>query len=150
MGKKGLYFIIGVLVLIVIAGGFFFLAINKGGQQAPASNQPPASNQQTQAPATETEMVDCGTAKDPSCFMGRASSCLPVKVKMVGSDNKTEIELIILGVENDKCHFQRKLNGVLNLNCYFPKGTNIWNAIDQTFGNDRGLQKLVDEACAGW
>jgi len=24
------------------------------------------------------------------------------------------------------------------------------NAIDQTFGNDHGLQKVVDDACGGW
>jgi uncharacterized protein YpmB len=147
MNKKTLYIIIGVLVLVIVVGGFFLLTNKKGGQQG---TQSPASNQETQAPVADTTMVDCGTAEDPSCFMGRANSCLPVKVKMVGSDKKTQIDLIILGIENDKCHFQRKLNGNLNLNCYFPKGTNIWNAIDQTFGNDRGLQKVVDDACAGW
>ena len=147
MNKKTLYIVIGVLVLVIVVGGFFLLTNKKGGQQG---TQSPASNQETQTPVADTAMVDCGTAENPSCFMGRANSCLPVKVKMVGSDNKTEIELIILGVENDKCHFQRKLNGTLNLNCYFPKGTNMWNAIDQTFGNDHGLQKVVDDACAGW
>ena len=147
MNKKTLYIIIGVLVLVIVVGGFFFLTNKKGGQQGTQSS---ASNQETQTPVADTTMVDCGTAEDPSCFMGRANSCLPVKVKMVGSDKKTQIDLTILGIENDKCHFQRKLNGNLNLNCYFPKGTNIWNAIDQTFGNDRGLQKVVDDACAGW
>jgi len=147
MNKKTLYIVIGVLVLVIVVGGFFFLTNKKGGQQGTQSS---ASNQETQTPVADTTMVDCGTAEDPSCFMGRANSCLPVKVKMVGSDKKTQIDLTILGIENDKCHFQRKLNGNLNLNCYFPKGTNIWNAIDQTFGNDRGLQKVVDDACAGW
>jgi len=147
--KKSLYIIIGIIVLIVIGGGIFFLTnkgAEKGGEVVPSSSTSITS----QVPASDMTMVDCGTAKDPSCFIGRANSCLPVKVKMVGSDNKTEIELIVLGIENDKCHFQRKLNGTLNLNCYFPKGTNMMNAIDQTFGNDHGLQKVVDDACAGW
>jgi uncharacterized protein YpmB len=147
MNKKTLYIVIGVLVLIIAIGGFFFLSNNKGGQQ---NAQSPTSNQQTPTSSADNTVVDCGTAENPSCFMGRANSCLPVKVKMIGSDKKTEIELIVLGIENDKCHFQRKFNGTLNLNCYFPKGTNMWNAIDQTFGNDHGLQKVVDSACAGW
>jgi len=158
--NKTLYFVIVVLILLIIGIGLFFFLNKKGGNEIPA---PATENTQKEAPASsvnvqenaqtstsEEKMVDCGTAENPSCFMGRANSCLPVKVKMVGSDNKTEIELTILGVENDKCHFQRKLNGVLNLNCYFPKGTNMMNAIDQTFGNDHGLQKVVDDACAGW
>jgi uncharacterized protein YpmB len=162
--KKTLYVIIGVVVLIIVVGGMFFFA-NKGGQkniQPSASNQEaqmPSPSSQTTTPSQEaqitpvtetTTMVDCGTGGDPFCFVGRANSCLPVKAKMVSSDNKTEIELIVLGIENDKCHFQRKLNGTLNLNCYFPKGTNIMNAIDQTFGNDHGLQKVVDDSCGGW
>jgi len=158
--NKTLYLIIIVLVLVVIGAGLFFFLTKKGGNQTQA---PAIENVQEKTPTSsvnveknvstsnsEEKMVDCGTAEDPSCFMARANSCLPVKVKMVGSDNKTEIELTIFGVENDKCHFQRKLNGVLNLNCYFPKGTNMMNAIDQTFGNDHGLKKVVDDACAGW
>jgi len=147
--KKSVYIIIGIIVLIVIGGGIFFLT-NKGAEKEREVVPPSSTSITSQVPASDMTMVDCGTAEDPSCFMGRANSCLPVKVKMVGSDNKTEIELIVLGIENDKCHFQRKLNGTLNLNCYFPKGTNIWNAIDQSFGNDHGLQKVVDDACGGW
>ena len=147
--KKSLYVIIGIIVLIVIGGGIFFLT-NKGAEKEGEVVPSSSTSITSQVPAGDTTMVDCGTAEDPSCFMGRANSCLPVKVKMIGSDNKTEIELIVLGIENDKCHFQRKLNGTLNLNCYFPKETDIWNAIDQTFGNDHGLQKVVDDACAGW
>jgi len=143
--NKTLYIIIIVLVLIVIGGGSFLFLGNKGTQK---ETQTPTK--ETQIPATEEKMVDCGKAEDPSCFIGRANSCLPVKAKMIGSDNKTEIELIVLGIENDKCHFQRKLNGTMDFNCYFPKGTNIMNAIDQTFGNDKGLQKVVDDSCSGW
>jgi hypothetical protein len=97
-------------------------------------------------------MVDCGLAEDPMCFLGRLNGCLPVTTKMTGSDNKTAIEMTILGIENEKCHFQRKINNAVDLDCYFPKGTLSWDAIDQTFGNDRGLQKVVDDACVrpGW
>ncbi len=137
--KKGLYVIIVILALIVIGGGALLLT-NKGAEEA------------AQAPVTESGMVDCGKAKDPGCFMGRMSECLPVTIEMTASDNITKIDLTILGIENEKCHFQRKLNDVVDLNCYFPKGTMNWDTIDQTFGNDKGLQQVVDDACerAGW
>jgi hypothetical protein len=76
---------------------------------------------------------------------------LPVTGEMTGTDGSTKIELTILGVENETCHFQRKINNAVDLNCYFPKGTMNWDVIDQTFGNDKGLQKVVDDACKiGW
>jgi len=136
--KKGSYIIIAILVLIVVGGGIFVLS-NKGAEEG------------TQAPVTETGMVDCGLAKDPMCFVNRMNGCLPVTVEMTGSDNTTKIELTVLGVENEKCHFQRKINDVTDLNCFFPKGTMNWDVIDQTFGNDKGLQKVVDDNCkSGW
>lgn len=96
-------------------------------------------------------MVDCGTGEDPFCFVNRMNECLPVTVQMTGSDKTTKIVMTILGVENEKCHFQRKINDALNLNCFFPKGTMNMDTLDQTFGNDKGLQKVVDDACkSGW
>jgi hypothetical protein len=136
--KKGSYIIIAILVLIVIAGGIFVLS-NKSAEEG------------VQAPVTETGMVDCGLAKDPMCFVNRMNGCLPVTVKMMGSDNTTKIELTVLGVEDEKCHFQRKINDVIDLNCFFPKGTMNGDVLDQTFGNDKGLQKVVDDNCkSGW
>jgi hypothetical protein len=40
----------------------------------------------------------------------------------------------------------------MDLNCLFPKGTMNWDTIDQTFGNDKGLQQVVDDNCTmgGW
>ncbi|MCX6737912.1 MAG: hypothetical protein NTY11_00635 [Candidatus Parcubacteria bacterium] len=141
--NKILYIVIGVLVLIVVAGGIFLLS-NKGGENKGAEEG-------AQTPATENKMVDCGEAKDPMCFINRMNGCLPVTVKMVGSDNTTKIELTVLGVEDEKCHFQRKINDVMDLDCFFPKGTMNWDTIDQTFGNDKGLQQVVDDACKkGW
>ena len=148
--NKVSYIIIIVLVLVVIGGGLFFFLGKKGGQKETPAPATENGQKETPTATSEEKMVDCGMATDPSCFVGRANSCLPVKAKMIGSDNKTEIELTILGIENDKCHFQRKINGTMDFNCYFPKGTNIMNAVDQTFGNDHGLQKVVDDACAGW
>jgi len=96
-------------------------------------------------------MVDCGQTDDPMCFANRMNGCLPVTTKMIGSDGKTSIEITILGVENEKCHFQRKINDVLDMDCYFPKGTLSMNTLDQMFGNDKGLQQVVDDACQlGW
>jgi hypothetical protein len=89
--------------------------------------------------------------ENPMCFFNRMNECLPVTAQLTGMGGE-DIEITILGIENEKCHFQRKVNGVTNLNCYFPKGTLTWDTIDQTFGNDKGLQQVVDDACkpAGW
>lgn len=153
MKNKILYIVLAILVLVVIGGGLFFFSGDKGTQNETGVGQQTTTKPSTEAsaPAADTTMVDCSKATDPLCFMGRANGCLPVTAKMTGSgDDTTVIELTVLGVENEKCHFQRKINGVTNLNCFFPKGTNIANAIDQTFGNDHGLQKVVDEACGSW
>ncbi|MFA5084396.1 MAG: hypothetical protein WC475_03415 [Candidatus Paceibacterota bacterium] len=138
--NKILYVIITVLVVIVVGGGLFFFSGNKSDT---GTGQPEAADQ---------KMVDCGETDNPGCFLNRMSGCLPVTAKMMSTDGTTAIEITILGIENDKCHFQRKLNGALNLDCYFPKGTLNMDTLDQIFGNDKGLGELVDEACkpAGW
>jgi hypothetical protein len=157
--NKTLYIIITVLVLAVVGGVlFFFLSNNKGVQKENEVGQPATTlpSTATQAPVADNTMVDCGQAKDPGCFMNRLNECLPVTTKMTGSDSTTAIEVTILGVENEKCHFQRKINNVIDLNCYFPKGTMNGDTFNQMFGNDKGLQKVVDDACkfptgnAGW
>ena len=150
MNKKIVYIII--VILIIGCGLFFFLA-NNGGQQENKINQE-ATNLPSISPQISGDdkiMVDCGLLKDPMCFINRMNGCLPVTAKMVGSDNTTAIEMTILGVENEKCHFQRKLNSTIDLDCYFPKGTMNEDTLGQTFGNDKGLQKVVDDACKkGW
>jgi predicted small lipoprotein YifL len=122
-------------------------ATTNSTQETATTNEVPA----TTPVVDETAMVDCGVGQDPTCFMNRMNGCLPVTIQMMGSDNATKIEMTILGVENEKCHFQRKINDVLDLNCFFPKGTMNSDTLDQTFGNDKGLQKVVDDACkSGW
>ncbi len=151
--NKILYIVIAVLVLIVIGGGIFFFLGNRGAQKETGSNQntstPPGTAAQT--PATDTTMVDCTGATDPFCFLSRMNECLPVTAKMTGGDG-SNIDITILGVENEKCHFERKINNVINLECYFPKGTLNADTLDQTFGNDKGLQGVVDTNCrpGGW
>ncbi|MFA4990425.1 MAG: hypothetical protein WC579_00715 [Candidatus Paceibacterota bacterium] len=150
MDKKFLYILI-VLILVIV--GLYFLLGNKGVQKETEITSPTPIQTEQLSPtptAADQTMVDCGKAENPACFIGRANSCLPVKAQMVSSDNTTQIEIMVLGVEDEKCHFQRKINSIMDLNCYFPKGTNIMNAIDQTFGNDHGLQEVVDAACANW
>jgi hypothetical protein len=150
MNKKSLYIIIVVLVLIV-AGGLLFFG-NKNTQKETGAVQPTTTSPltATQAPADDQTMVDCGTAQNPLCFINRMNGCLPVTVKMTGTD-KSDIVLTIFGIENNTCHFQRKINGVVDLNCFFPKGTMNTDTISQTFGDDKGLQKVVDAACKkGW
>jgi len=104
------------------------------------------------AAATEQEMVDCSNNEDPFCFVTRMNQCLPVTAKMTASDGSTSIDITILGQVNETCHFQRKVNDALNLDCYFPRGTLNMDTLDQTFGNDKGLQDVVDAACTmpGW
>ncbi|MDD5639217.1 MAG: hypothetical protein PHR47_00180 [Candidatus Pacebacteria bacterium] len=150
MQNKNLYIVIIILVFVIIGGGLFFFfnnnANNKTNEQQVAV--PPSKTEQ---PTTSEKMVNCGKAEDPGCFVNRMNGCLPVTVEMTGSDKTTKIELTIFGIENDKCHFQRKINDVIDLNCYFPKGTMNMDTLDQTFGNDKGLQKVVDENCkSGW
>lgn len=144
MNKKVLYVIIVILAVIIIGGLFFFLG-TKSTQKETGNNQKTAAS-----PATDNKMVDC-TGKDPGCFFNRMNECLPVTGKMTGTDNMV-IDITILGIENDKCHFQRKINGALNLDCYFPKGTLNGDTFDQMFGNDKGLQNVIDDNCksVGW
>jgi hypothetical protein len=133
----------GVLILLII--GFFVLTNNKGEPK-------PVSNSQDENNVNKNQMVDCGMMNNPTCFANRMSECLPVTAELTATDG-SPIEITILGVENETCHFQRKVNNVIDLNCYFPRGTMNWDTIDQTFGNDKGLQSVVDEACksgAGW
>ncbi|MFA5936605.1 MAG: hypothetical protein WC822_01865 [Candidatus Paceibacterota bacterium] len=149
MNKNFLYI---VIVILVVGGGLFFFLGNKDIKNENEINQPtslPLTTEQSQV--DDKTIVDCGLAKDPTCFMNRMNGCLPATVKMMSSDNATTIEMTILGVEDEKCHFQRKINNVMDLNCFFPKGTMNWDTIDQTFGNEKGLQKVVDDACKkGW
>jgi hypothetical protein len=143
--KKGVVIglVIGVVLILVIVG--FFVLTNKNNTNA--SNE----NGGSQNGVDENQMVDCGKITNPSCFTNRMAECLPVTAELTGTDGSS-IDLTILGVENDTCHFQRKINNVVDMNCYFPKGTMNWDTIGQTLGDDKGLQSVVDEACkaAGW
>lgn len=157
--NKILYIVIAVLVLVIIGGGLFLFLGDKGAQKETGAGQqttaaPTAAPTSTSTPTSTAEqaMVDCSGMKDPFCFVNRMNGCLPVTAKMTGTDSTTTIDITILGIENDKCHFQRKINNVLSLDCYFPKGTLNMDTLDQTFGNDKGLQKVVDDNCksGGW
>ncbi len=128
----------GVLIALIIAGvilvvivGFLILTRGNNSQENTDPNQ----------------MVDCGIMTNPSCLSNRMSSCLPVTGKMTATDGTTSIDLTILGTVNETCHFQRKINNILNMDCYFPSGALNWDLIDQTFGNDKGLQQIVDDSC---
>ena len=118
---------------------------------APAANANTTADTAAAA-AAEQEMVDCSNNEDPFCFVTRMNQCLPVTAKMTASDGSTSIDITILGQVNETCHFQRKVNDALNLDCYFPRGTLNMDTLDQTFGNDKGLKSVVDAACKipGW
>jgi len=147
MGSKKILYIL--LALVVIGGGAFFFLNDNDSQEENNGNL--QENSQPSVENEEEEMVNCGQTDDPMCFVNRMNGCLPVTAEMVGSDGETTIKITILGVEDGKCHFQRELNGVMDMNCYFPKGTMNMDTLDQTFGNDKGLQQVVDDACqSGW
>jgi hypothetical protein len=147
--NKALYIIITVFILVVLGVGAFLFLSNRGAEEKADLNQLADDSLSTET--EEEKMVNCGETDDPMCFINRMNGCLPVTIKMMGSDGETSIEMTILGIENEKCHFERKLNDVLDMNCYFPKGTLNMNTLDQMFGNDKGLQQVVDDACeSGW
>jgi len=146
--KKVLGFsLLVIMVLVLTACGSKKTTLNSVD-----TNQDQVVNVSTTTSTVDkTTMVDCSASQDSFCFINRMNECLPVTIQMMGSDNSTKIVITILGVENEKCHFQRKINDVLNLDCFFPKGTMNQNTLDQTFGNEKGLQKVVDDACQeGW
>lgn len=139
--KKGVLIgLIAGIIFILLIIGFLILTNNKTSNENGGSQNENDINQ----------MVDCGKLTNPSCFANRMNECLSVTAELTATDGSA-IGITILGVENETCHFQRKINNAVDLNCYFPKGTMNWDAIDQTFGNDKGLQSVVDEACtSGW
>lgn len=123
--------IVGIVLVLGIVG---FLVL---------SNNESPSNEELSNP---NQTVDCGKMDNPSCFSNRMSGCLPVKAQPTGTGG-SDIEIIILGYVNGSCHFQREINSVPNMDCYFPNGSLTWDLIDQTFGNDKGLQSVVDQSC---
>jgi len=138
--------VLAMMLVIFLAG----CAQKEAGAQPSANANDAASS--AAAASAEQEMVDCSNNEDPFCFVNRMNQCLPVTTKMTASDNSTSIDITVLGQVNETCHFQRKINGVLGLDCYFPRGTLNMDTLDQTFGNDKGLQDVVDAACKipGW
>ena len=142
----------GLLIGAILASLVFVIGASGCGQNA-TGTQTPANSTVQKETVNSNQMVDCGKMENPTCFTDRMNQCLPVTAKMTGTDNSV-IELTILGVENETCHFQRTVssNSALNLDCHFPKGTMNMDTIAQTFGTDKGLQKVVDAACksVGW
>lgn len=151
--KKILYIIFIIIIIIAIGVYMFFFMKNKNNVEYKNNINQPVTNETASSETNDTIMVDCTESQDPmSCFVNRMNNCLPVTTKMTGSDSDTKIEITVVGIENEKCHFQRKINDSLNLDCYFQKGTLSSDTLDQMFGNDKGLKSVVDDACktSGW
>jgi len=130
--NKILYIVAIVLILIVISGGLFFFLGDRGIQKE----------------AEVDQMVDCSReakGKRALCFMEKASTCLPVTFEIMTKIGL--IEITALGVENEKCHFQGKINNVVIIDCYFLKGILSPDILFQIGGDDKGLQKVVDDSC---
>lgn len=132
--KKGVLLILIILGILMLIAGFFIFSNNK--------------EENVETNLNLSQLVDCGMIQNPACFSNRFSACLPVTGELTATDG-SKIDLTILGYVNETCHLQREVNDVTNLNCYFPNGTNLtWDLIDQTFGNDKGMQSIVDSSCA--
>ena len=146
-----------VLTILIISSLVFVIGASGCSTQDSAqilANGTASANSTAQTEAVDlNKMVDCSKSTDQMCFVNRMNKCLPVTTAMTGTDGSA-IQITILGVENETCHFQRTVssNSALNLDCHFPKGTMNMDTLDQTFGNDKGLQKVVDDACnpVGW
>ncbi|HNU96803.1 MAG TPA: hypothetical protein PKL86_01015 [Candidatus Portnoybacteria bacterium] len=126
--------IIVIVAIIIVGVGILLLTSNKN------------TNMEKNLSDGTSQMVDCGTIEDPMCFLERMGSCLPTTAKLTGTEGQ-DITITILGNENGKCHFQRKISNTVDMNCYFPNATITSEILDQVFGNDRGLQELVDTSC---
>ena len=127
-----------ILVIFLILALTIFLVNGCGNQNNPNNPQEEVN--------TSNQMVNCTDVDGPMCFLDRMSVCLPVTASMTGAGN-VSIEITVIGLENETCHFQRKINDIPSLNCFFPKGTFNSSVLDQTFGNDKGLQPFVDTYC---
>ncbi len=126
--------IVGVIVLLILG---FFVLNNKAGSETEQIGD-----------KNSTPIYNCGKMENPSCFTSRMTQCSPVTAQLTSVEG-TILDITILGKENDKCHFQRKANNSINFNCYFLMNNldSGWDLIDQTFGNEKGLQSVVDSAC---
>jgi len=129
--KRGILAVVILGIFLVLGVGFLILINNK----------------EEILEGDNFEIMDCGKLENPACFSNRFSACLPVTAKLTATDG-SRIDLNVLGYVNETCHLQREVNDVVNQNCYFPNGTNLtWDLVDQTFGNDKGLQSIVDSSC---
>lgn len=128
--------LIGIIVgVLIILGAGLFIFLNWGSSRPEQNINDP------------NIMVDCGQMKDSACFSERMEGCMPVTGQLVGPTEGSIIEISILGEEDGKCHFERKKDDILNVDCYFPKETMKWDIVEQLFGIEKGLKNLVDESC---
>lgn len=130
--------VIGIIIgVVLVAVVLFFVFSNTAGDNSQEANVD-----------NSIQMKDCGNMDDnPNCFISKANECLPVTGDMIATDGVTIITLTVFGVENNTCHFQRGINNVADYDCYFPGTTMNWDLVDQLFGNDKGLQSVIDESC---
>jgi len=136
--NKIIYIIAIVLVLIIIGGGLFFFLGNIGAQKKVGVKQ------------GET-IVDCSKEdilSNAKCFSDRMFMCLPV-TWVTTTAARITVAVTILGLEDGKCNFERKINNIVDLNCYFSEEAykTGFNLIAQTLGMDRNLQNLIDTEC---
>ncbi len=133
MKKEALIGIIIGSLLILGAGIFIFLNLG---------SSPPEQNIDD-----PNQMVDCGKMQSSECFAERMKECMPVTGQLVGPTDESIIEITILGEEDGKCHFERKKDDVLNIDCYFSKENLSWAFVEQAFGIEKGLKSVVEESC---
>lgn len=127
--------IIGVLVVIILVVGGYFIFIKQGSP--PAGNQP--------------EQADLVAFTDPTSFAPSFLQCSPSELKMPFPGNNTYISSMF-GIENGKCHYTLKVvdqKGVTlaENDCKVPKELISEDILGHVFGNDKapGKEKVLAE-----
>jgi hypothetical protein len=144
--KREMVFVFAGILLLTIASFFFIQFKFKNSLSNNLKEIQFLPDQGADYLLSTGQMIDCGVIENPTCFSQRFEKCLPVRLELITTDN-SRIELFVLGIEEEKCHLQRKVNSILNQECYFPNKNLNWDLIDQTLGNEKGLQDIVDSSC---
>ena len=82
---------------------------------------------------------------DPPCLGQYFPTCTPTELIMKSEGQN--IEIIIYGFENDKCHYSMKMNGITAADCFFKKEDLNNKILNQMFGNKEGQDAIIAEAC---
>jgi len=90
------------------------------------------------------ERIKC---EDIQCLTGYFLTCEPSEYKYTAKEGS--ISFIVYGWQGSKCHFQTK--GTASLpsdDCFFDAINLNAKTLNQLFGNEEGLQYVIDQSCS--